>query len=157
MLRLCVCVFLFIIFLLRSAFHVEFCLSMGPVYCARDSQTYFFNKTFIKNGSHGIIHTFKNYFAIMFSVFSKISGIQTDPKCAFGIDKRKITYFTFSLFLLLFMDPTALFRIIYGFHCIILANFYLYLQYFQQKVFSFNKISEFQTNHKDREYITHQI
>ena len=35
----------------------------------------------IKNGSHGIIHTFKNYFATMFSIFSKISGIQMDPKC----------------------------------------------------------------------------
>ena len=35
----------------------------------------------IKNGSHGIIHTFKNYFATMFSIFSKISDIQMDPKC----------------------------------------------------------------------------
>ena len=36
---------------------------------------------FIKNRSHGIIHTFKNYFAIVFSVFSfsKISSIQIDP------------------------------------------------------------------------------
>ena len=32
-----------------------------------------------KNGSHSTIHTFKNYFATVFSVFSKISGIQTDP------------------------------------------------------------------------------
>ena len=29
-----------------------------------------FNKIFIKNGSYGTIHTFKNYFATMFSVFS---------------------------------------------------------------------------------------
>ena len=36
---------------------------------------------FIKNRSYGTIHTFKNYFATMFSVFnfSKISSIQTDP------------------------------------------------------------------------------
>ena len=33
-------------------------------------------------------------------------------------------------------------------HCTILANFYLYLQYFQQKVFSFSKISGSQTNPK---------
>ena len=40
----------------------------------------------IKNGSHGTIHTFKNYFATVFSVFSfqfsvstTISSIQTDP------------------------------------------------------------------------------
>ena len=45
-----------------------------------ESQTSFFNKTFIKNGSHGTIHTFKNYFATVFLVFSKISGIQTHPK-----------------------------------------------------------------------------
>ena len=30
----------------------------------------FFNKAFIKNESHSIIHTFKNYFAIIFSIFS---------------------------------------------------------------------------------------
>ena len=30
-------------------------------------------------------HTFKNYFAIVFSVFSKISCIQTDPKSPFEI------------------------------------------------------------------------
>ena len=33
----------------------------------------------IKNGSHGTIYTFKNYFATVFSVFSKINCIQTDP------------------------------------------------------------------------------
>ena len=36
----------------------------------------------------------------------------------------------FSLFLLLFMGLTTLFGIIYRSHCIILANFYFYLQYF---------------------------
>ena len=54
-------------------------LSMGPMYCSRDPQTSFFTKPLIKNGSHSTIHTFKNYFAIVFSVFSKISCIQTDP------------------------------------------------------------------------------
>ena len=38
-----------------------------------------FSHFFIKNGSHSIIHTFKNYFAIVFSVSVKISLIQTDP------------------------------------------------------------------------------
>ena len=43
-------------------------------------QTLFFINFFIKNGSHGTIYTFKNYFATVFSVFSfsKISSIQTD-------------------------------------------------------------------------------
>ena len=42
----------------------------------------------IKNGSHGTIHTFKNYFATVLSVFSfqfsvsaTINSIQTDPHC----------------------------------------------------------------------------
>ena len=48
----------------------------------------------------------------------------------------------FSLFLLLFMDSIALFGTIHEFHCTILANFYLYLLYVQQEIFSFNKISE---------------
>ena len=51
----------------------------------------------------------------------------------------------FSLFLLIFMGPTTLFGTIHASHCIILANFYFYLPYSQQKNFSFNKISGFQT------------
>ena len=45
----------------------------------------------IKNGSHGTIHIFKNYFATVFSIFSfqfsvstTISSIQTDSKSPFG-------------------------------------------------------------------------
>ena len=44
------------------------------------THNYFIQKKIIKNGSHNTIHTFKNYFAIVFLVFSKISCIQTDPK-----------------------------------------------------------------------------
>ena len=54
---------------------------MGSVHYLRDLQTSFFNKILIKNGSHDIIHTFENYFATVFSIFSKIRGIQTHPKC----------------------------------------------------------------------------
>ena len=42
-----------------------------------------FRKKNIKNESHGTIYIFKNYFATVFSVFSKISYIQTDPKSWF--------------------------------------------------------------------------
>ena len=52
--------------------------SVGPVHCSRDLQISLFINFFIKNGSHGSIHTFKNYFTTVFSVFSKISSIQTD-------------------------------------------------------------------------------
>ena len=44
--------------------------SMGLVHYLQDLQISFLIKTFIKNKSHGTIHTFKNYFAIVFSIFS---------------------------------------------------------------------------------------
>ena len=34
----------------------------------------------IVHGSHGNIHTFKNYFATVFSISTKIICIQTDPR-----------------------------------------------------------------------------
>ena len=45
-------------------------LSVGLVYCSRDPQTSFLTKTLIKNGSHGIIYIFKNYFVTVFSIFN---------------------------------------------------------------------------------------
>ena len=54
----------------------------------------------------------------------------------------------FNLFLLLFIGPTALFGTIHRSHCTISANYYLYLQFFQQKIFSFNKINGSQTDPK---------
>ena len=44
------------------------------------------------------------------------------------------------------MGPTIFFDTIYGSHYTISANFYIYLKYFQQKVFNFNKINGSQTN-----------
>ena len=49
-----------------------------------DPQISLLNNFFIKNGSHGTIHTFKNYFATVFFnfqfQFSVFSCIQTDSK-----------------------------------------------------------------------------
>ena len=67
-------------------------------------------------------------------------------KCVFGSKLKSQLILLFSLFLLLFMGLIALFDTIYESHCTISVNFYLYLQYFQQKVFNFSKISGFQTN-----------
>ena len=58
---------------LTVKFPLKLHYSVGPMYYSRDPQASFFNKIFIKNGSHSTIHTFKNYFATIFSVFSKIS------------------------------------------------------------------------------------
>ena len=51
----------------------EMTLFVDPMHCSRDPQISFFTQTLIKNGSHSTIHTFKNYFATIFSLFSKIS------------------------------------------------------------------------------------
>ena len=53
-----------------------------------------------------------------------------------------------NLYLLLFMGLIALFGTIHRSHYIILSNFYLYIQYFQQKIFNFNKISRSQIDLK---------
>ena len=55
---------------LTVKFPLKLHYSVGPMHYSRDPQASFFNKIFIKNGSHGTIHTFKNYFATMFSIFS---------------------------------------------------------------------------------------
>ena len=51
-----------------------------------------------------------------------------------------LIYFTIQLIFVTIHRPIVLFGTIYKFHCTISANFYIYLQYFQQKFFSFNKI-----------------
>ena len=55
-------------------------------------------------------------------------------------------YFTIQLIFSTIHYPIVLFDTIHKSHCTTLANFYLYLQYFQQKNFNFNKISESQTD-----------
>ena len=73
---------------------------------------------------------------------------ESDNKCPFGKNYFWQLILLFNLFLLLFISPTAIFDTIYGSHCTISINFYFYLQYFQQKIFNFSKISESRTNPK---------
>ena len=69
-----------------SFFLARICWLFHGEQCTRslftNPQIPLFSNFFIKNGSHSTTHTFKNYFAIVFSVFSfsKISFIQTDPQ-----------------------------------------------------------------------------
>ena len=71
---------------------------MGPIHCSRDPQTSFFTQTFIKNGSHVTIHTFKNYFTTVFSIFnfkqnkrySKQLLLFLVNKCAVFFEKKKV-------------------------------------------------------------------
>ena len=64
----------------------------------------------------------------------------------FGKDYFCQLILLFSLFLLLFMSPLTFFGIIHESYYTISTHFYIYLQYFQQKIFNFSKINEFQTD-----------
>ena len=67
-----------------------------------------------------------------------------DEKYALNFKLKSQFILLFSLFLLLFTNSIVLFDIIYEFYYTISADFYLYLQYFQQKVLNFNKINGLQ-------------
>ena len=62
----------FILFFLMHAFQLETKCNIYAlfIHCLWDPQLLYFEKKKIKNGSHDIIHTFKNYFVTVFSVFS---------------------------------------------------------------------------------------
>ena len=60
----------FFFFFGKARFCCCFQFSVGLMYCSWDAQTSLFSNFFIKNGSYGTIYTFKNYFTIVFSVFS---------------------------------------------------------------------------------------
>ena len=58
------------------------------------------------------------------------------------------------------MGSIALFGPIHGSHCTILVNFYLYIPYFRQKVFSFSKTNRSQTDSKctfDKDYFCYYL
>ena len=72
-------------FLAINSIQTDHSVSLRSIFCAfpnshiflvdsvhylRDSQVLFLGKNNFKNGSHDIIHTFKNYFTIVFSFFS---------------------------------------------------------------------------------------
>ena len=106
---------------------------------------HFIQEKNIKNKSHDTIHIFKNYFVTVFSVFSKISCIQMDPKCPF----RQFIFCQFilllSFFLLLFMGSIALFDTIHGSTILFQLTFTFIYNNFS-KFFSFSKISRSQTD-----------
>ena len=68
--RVCVSMFSLLFFFLVAVMDFS-SMNSAPVHCSRDLKNSLFSNFFIKNGSHGTIHTFKNCFAIVFSVFSK--------------------------------------------------------------------------------------
>ena len=97
---------------------------------------------------NGLILLFLLLLKGLFYTFCKrnIIVLYNEIQRVFGSNLKSQLIFLFSLFLLLFMSLTALFGTIHKSHCTISNNFYLYLQYFQQKIFIFSKISESQTD-----------
>ena len=70
--------FFFFFFFVQPAIVDKSTVNSAPVHCSQVSQITLFSNFFIKNGSHSIIYTFKNYFATAFLVSTKISCIQMD-------------------------------------------------------------------------------
>ena len=71
--------FCFFFFFSQPHYLTKSTINSARVHCSWIPQISLFSYFFIKNLSHGTIHTFKNYFVTMFSVSAKISSIQTDP------------------------------------------------------------------------------
>ena len=71
--------------------------------------------------------------------------------CAFG-SKLKSQFIFATIH-----GPHALFGTIFEYHYTISVNVYLYLRYFQQKIFSFSKISGCQKDAKLSLFLTHLI
>ena len=69
-----------------------------------------------------------------------LSPLKISRISVFGSKLKSQFILLFSLFLLLFISSIAFFGTIYRSRYTISANFYLYLQYFKQKVFNFSKI-----------------
>ena len=61
---------LFIYCLMNSNCKVHFSTANSVLYTVYGPTNFIFSNFFIKNGSHGTIYTFKNYFAIIISVIS---------------------------------------------------------------------------------------
>lgn len=85
-----------------------------------------------------------------------VQKLEMLPPCTFGTLVTLSVYsdsklnsqliLLFDLLLLLFISSTVFFGTIHESYCIISVNFNIYLQYFQQNVFSFSKVISSQTD-----------
>ena len=82
--RVCVSMFSLLFFFLVAVMDFS-SMNSAPVHCSRDLKNSLFSNFFIKNGSHGTIYTFKNYFAIVFSVFSKNKLYPNGPSLSLSL------------------------------------------------------------------------
>ena len=60
--------FFFFFFLFQPHYLIKSTMNSARMHCSWVSQILHFSHFFIKNGSHGTIHTFKSYWATVFSV-----------------------------------------------------------------------------------------
>ena len=81
----------FSFFFFKPAFVDIFTVNSAPIHCSQTYKLHFSTTFSIKNGSYGIIHTFKNYFVIMFSVsVFRFSTNKLNPNSA--LKKKKIKF-----------------------------------------------------------------
>ena len=86
--------FFFVFFFFFELIYLTFPVNSARCALFTDPQILLFSNFFIKNGSHGTIYIFKNYFATIFFSFQfqflLFNYIQTDPRCTNCIDLQKI-------------------------------------------------------------------
>ena len=93
----------FFFFFFQLQYLTKSTVNSAWMHCSWVPQILLFSHFFIKNEFHGIIHIFKNYFVIVFSVSAKINSIQMDlmylfactcinilVKCNFGSPSNQI-------------------------------------------------------------------
>ena len=93
-----------------------------------------FRKTNFVAAKHIKIFSFpENSISEKWNIFRKCFYMnQTQHKCAFGFSLKSQLILLFSLFLLLFIDPTALFGTIHRSHCTIQLRVHLGTVYFAE-------------------------
>ena len=91
---------------------------------------------YIENIYNATISSLADLLALLFA------REEISSKCAFDSKFKRQLILLSSLFLLLFVNPIAYFATIHESYYTISVNFPLYVHYFQQKVFSFSKISK---------------
>ena len=100
--------------------------SVGPVHCSWDPQVLYSKKKKKKPQTHSAIHTFKNYFSTVFSVFN----IQQNKRYS----NRPLVFVWDELKFSAYLQFYLIFSTIYGFHCTIKLIFQLFFYIFNKKI-----------------------
>ena len=104
----------------------------GFVYCLWNSQIFFLAKFCNKNGLYGTIYIFKNYFTIIFSIFSNKWYLNRPLSSFTLVSVKKFVYFIIIIYLFLFY--TTIFKNILHQNIYFILHF---IKYFFPKLYLF--------------------